>query len=125
MGDVESIPLSRLLRVSRSAIVGAWSCCVPDVGDCVSTDSGGIDDGGFSPVYYTHLWLSWCRLCRVRAMHTIEYINELINTTPTASLVFGATTRDFCGAPGGIGGRVPSDMHLRWALCDGGLRRCR
>lgn len=43
----------------------------------------------------------------------MEYINDPINTTPTAILVLGIHTAVFCRGPEGIEGLAPSDMHLR------------
>lgn len=48
-----------------------------------------------------------------------------MNTTPTAILVFGATTCVFTVAPGGNGGRLPSDIHFRRIVFDGIVLRCK
>lgn len=95
MGELAVTPDSRLLIVSFSAIDGA-SSCTPERGWVeFSGEVGGAEEGGLSPV-------------------AIEYMRVPMKTMPTASLVLGATTLLGPGVPGDVGGRVPSDIHLRW-----------
>ena len=78
MGEVEVMLVSRLLRVSRSAIVGACNCCVPvseggvDSGDDVERGGGYSIWVGFSPVaYHVSQYIYGVRVSEL-GLHTIE-----------------------------------------------------